>query len=153
MEIEEYLLLFGERIELNEYLEREKKRFEKNKFITAENWGNIINSQNFKCFYCETNLEIIQELILHKIIKPRKRGKYGYSGMHFELDHKNADNNDNNLENLVASCYYCNNDKSNTFSSSIFKKYFGFYKKESFEKLFEDSNINLTNKLKHNLKP
>ena len=34
---------------------------------------------------------------------------------------QNADKKDNKEENLVASCYYCNNDKLDTFISELFK--------------------------------
>ena len=124
MEISDYLKLFNCVIGLDEYLKFESIRFKKNKSISGDNWKTIIKNQHFKCYYCETSLEIIQEIILSKKINPRKRGRNAYSGMHFELDHKNADKDDNKLSNLVASCYYCNNDKSNTFDSEIFKKYF-----------------------------
>ena len=65
---------------------------------------------------------------------------------------KNAKNNDNNINNLVASCYYCNNDKSNTISSQIFKNYFGPDKGKSFSDLFKINNFTLTGELRHHFK-
>lgn len=69
--------------------------------------------------------------------------------MHFELDHKNANKKDNSPENLVAACYYCNNDKSNTFSSKIFKEYFGKQKNAGFENLFNNEKLSNTTQLRH----
>lgn len=143
--IDEYLELCKDEISLDEYLKFESERVD-------SNWVRLIENQNIKCYYCGTDLGIIQQLIINKIIRPRKRGVSGYSGLHFELDHKNADNNDNRAENLVASCYYCNNDKSDTFTSELFKSYFGLYKNQAFNKLFEDKKLVKTEKFRHNLK-
>ena len=149
MNIQEYLQQFNKKISFDDYLNHEKNRINKNK-IDPENWIRLIEVQNFKCYYCDTHLETIQEIIYNRLIDPRKRGEYGYSGMHFELDHKNANKNDNSTENLVAACYYCNNDKSNTFSSKIFKEYFGKPKRDGFENLFINQQLSKMNKLRHN---
>ncbi len=141
MNIEEYLLLFKIKISKEAYLDFEKKRMSNNSCISGIQWANLINEQNFSCFYCNTNIETIQELIYTGLINPRKRGVHGYSGFHFELDHKNANKIDNDVNNLVASCYFCNNDKSNTFSSEIFKNYFGKFKGKSFQELFDASKL------------
>lgn len=148
MNIQEYLQQFNKKISFDDYLRFEKNRINKNK-INPDNWVSLIKSQDFKCYYCDTHLETIQEIIYNRLIDPRKRGEYGYSGMHFELDHKNANKNDNSRENLVASCYYCNNDKSNTFSSKIFKEYFGKQKSAGFENLFNNEKMSKTNQLRH----
>lgn len=143
--VDEYLALCQEDISEDEYLRLEEKRVD-------NYWVGIVKKQELKCYYCKTHLQVIQQLILNRIIKPRKRGRSGYSGLHFELDHKNADKKDNNIENLVASCYYCNNDKSDTFASDIFKNYFGLYKNQAFNKLFKDQKLKMTYKFRHNLK-
>jgi 5-methylcytosine-specific restriction endonuclease McrA len=148
MNIQEYLQKFDKKISFDEYLKHEKNRINKNK-IDPGSWIRLIESQKFKCYYCNTDLETIQEIIYYRLIDPRKRGEYGFSGMHFELDHKNANKNDNSTENLVAACYYCNNDKSNTFSSKIFKDYFGKQKYVGFESLFNDKKLTKTNQLRH----
>jgi hypothetical protein len=150
--IEQYLNLCQDEISDTEYLELEKIRVANNYNIDKLDWIDIISQQKFTCYYCNTDLRVIQQLILRKIIKPRKRGKYGYSGLHFELDHKNAVNTDNRKENLVASCYYCNNDKSNTFTSEIFKKYFGLNRNKAFYNLFQDNQLKFSDKFHHNLK-
>jgi 5-methylcytosine-specific restriction endonuclease McrA len=104
-------------------------------------WTEIILRQNFTCYYCNTDIRDIQKLILKRIITLRKRGAFGYSGLHFELDHKNAIKEDNTPQNLVAACYYCNNDKSNTFSAEVFLSYFGPQRKVAFDKLLQDNEI------------
>lgn len=143
--IEEYLKLCQDEISEEEYLKLEERR-------VNSLWVKIIKNQELKCYYCKIDLRVIQQLIINRIIKPRKRGRTGYSGLHFELDHKNADKKDNCDENLVASCYYCNNDKSDTFASEIFKNYFGLYKNQAFKILFEDKKLKMTEKFRHNLK-
>ena len=152
MTIDKFINLCAVKINTNEYLKFEKERKDKSGNISGEIWIKLIINQGFKCYYCNTNIEIIQELIFNKIINPRKRGTSSYSGMHFEVDHKNANNNDNNINNLVASCYYCNNDKSNTISSQIFKNYFGPDKGKSFSDLFKTNNFTLTGELRQHFK-
>lgn len=151
MEKDEYLSLFENQITVAEYLKFEKERIKK-KGIKGDNWIDIIKKQEFKCYYCDTHLNIIQELIIHKKIGLRKRGKFGFSGMHFEVEHKDSDKNNNKLENLSAACYYCNNDKSNTIKSDVFKNYFGISKNEAFEKLFIDSKLQQADLLRHHYK-
>lgn len=153
MEIKEYLNLCENKLEVEDYLNLEKSRMDgnSNNPISGNDWVKIIKGQSLKCFYCDTDLEIIQELIFNGIINPRKRGVGGYSGMHFELDHKNANKKDNSSINLAAACYYCNNDKSNTISSEIFKKHFGFHKRKAFIELFEINKFSMTETLRHHL--
>lgn len=146
-----YLKKFEETDTLDKYLEYESKRIKNLSKISPLVWINKLVEQEMKCFYCGTDLKIIQSLLLAKVINPRKRGKYGYSGMHFEIDHKNANKHDNSNENIVAACYYCNNDKSNTISHEIFKKYFGKQKSISFLSLIKDKGINIEKLYRHNL--
>ncbi len=150
--IDEYLHWCQEDISLDEYFEFEKVRAKALYKVSPIEWINIIRVQSLKCFYCDTDLQLIQRLILENIIKPRKRGPDRYSGLHFELDHKNANKKDNRFENIVASCYYCNNDKSNTFDSAVFKKYFGANKNIAFKQLCIDNNLRPTDKFRHHLK-
>ena len=49
-------------------------------------------------------------------------------------------------------CHYYNNNKSNTFDSEIFKKYFAPKRRESFENLAKEFEIIEKQTLKHNLK-
>jgi 5-methylcytosine-specific restriction endonuclease McrA len=154
LSIEEYISLCKDEITLEDYLILEIKRVSNNSTfpIRAPTWAEIIVKQQMKCYYCGTDLRIIQQLIVNGVIKPRKRGTGGYSGLHFELDHKNCDKTNNTEENLVASCYYCNNDKSNTISCETFRDYFGRHKQDAFMTLFEDSTLPNTDKYRHHLK-
>lgn len=135
----------------DEYLMLEERRY-RSKRMEGPEWIRILNRQILKCYYCETDLRIIQQLIINRAIKPRKRGPDGYSGIHFELDHKDADKNNNETTNLVACCYYCNNDKSNTITSEVFKEYFAPYRHRSFKRLCADHDIAHTDKFRHDLK-
>lgn len=150
--IDQYLGWCQDEITIEQYLQFEKKRVNKLFEIEPMQWVTLLKRQNLKCYYCETELNVIQQLILKGFIKPRKRGPDSYSGLHFELDHKNCDKKDNCPENIVASCYYCNNDKSNTIDSDTFKKYFGVHKKNSFKFLCQAVQLNSTDKYRHNLK-
>ena len=150
--IEQYLQLCQDEILEEEYYFFEEKRIFNYNKISSSNWIEIIKKQYNRCYYCNTDIRIIQHLIINKILKPRKRGVYGYSGLHLELEHKNADKKDNSFENLVASCYYCNNDKSNTISSEYFKKYFGPSKNSAFQKMIKDHLPIVSDKFHHNLK-
>jgi hypothetical protein len=141
---EQYLSFCQADLNELEYLKFEKKRKD-------ERWSKLIKQQKFKCFYCNTDIRDIQKIILCSIIKMRKRGSYGFSGLHFELDHKDADNKDNNPENIVAACYYCNNDKSNTITCDVFKNYFGQQRNIAFKKILKDFKIKKDSFFKHHL--
>lgn len=140
----EYLELCSFDLNKDQYLKLETRR----KGIV---WAELVIGQQFKCYYCNTDIRNIQKLILKRIIKLRKRGAYGYSGLHFELDHKNSNKEDNSSQNLVAACYYCNNDKSNTISEEVFLNYFGPQRKIAFDKLFQDNNFKSNDLFVHNL--
>lgn len=69
-----------------------------------------------KCFYCGITENQISELFQKKkIFTNRKRGKK------LEIERLVPNEPYNNLENLVFSCYWCNNAKTDTFSSQEFK--------------------------------
>ncbi len=140
-----------------EHLNSLKKGLSKAGYLVLEenrkdsDWVRIINEQHFKCYYCNTDIRTIQKLILNHLIGLRKRGLSGYSGLHFELDHKNSNKEDNSSQNLVAACYYCNNDKSNTICEQVFLNYFGPQRKIAFDKLFIDNNLVSDDLFVHNL--
>lgn len=139
----EYLNNCSFRLADVQYLELEKRR-------KGNVWISIITKQEFKCYYCESDIRDIQKLICNRIIGLRKRGKLGFSGLHLELDHKNANKQDNSIANLVAACYYCNNDKSNVINDVIFLNYFGPQRKRVFYKLLHDYLIYSDNFFMHN---
>ncbi|ADQ18525.1 HNH endonuclease [Leadbetterella byssophila DSM 17132] len=152
MTIDEYLSQFKEEISLDEYFTLEEIRFKKKKNFGSSDWVELIKSQELKCYYCNTDLRLIQQLIMAKVIMPRKRGNYGYSGLHFELDHKNFNVNDNSPSNLVASCYFCNNDRSNLISDVIYKNYLGKARRSAFQELFDSLNFEQRDSIRHHLK-
>jgi hypothetical protein len=141
MNIKEYLKLANKKLTIEAYLSYERKRMSRNKYIKPDAWCNLMVNQNMCCYYCETPLTIIQSLIKNNKINLRKRGLFGYSGLHFELEHKDARKSNNNPENLAASCYYCNNDKSNTISSGVYKFYFSETRKNAYMRLCHDNSI------------
>ena len=149
--IDQYLELCQVDLDEDAYLQLEERRYRPKRMGGAA-WVRILRDQNLRCFYCETDLRVIQRLIINGVIKPRKRGPDGLSGIHFELDHKDADKNNNEAANLVACCYYCNNDKSNTIPSGIFKAYFAPCRQQSFMRLCADHGIAHTDKFRHNLR-
>jgi hypothetical protein len=144
--IDDYLSGFKP-IDKEKYLEKELERI-KPKQISAY-YKKKFEAKEFKCFYCDIDIRIIQELIYKRIIDPRKRGKKGYSGMHFEIEHKDSDNKNNNECNIEFCCYYCNNDKSNTISAKTFKEYFGKKRGEAFKELYKTVKLGNISNLKY----
>jgi hypothetical protein len=134
---QEYIDSVDKNLTGDEYLLRESKR--KNL-----QWAALVRAQDFKCCYCDTDIRLIQTLICNKVIGLRKRGLWGYSGLHLELEHKNADNQDNEISNLAAACYYCNNDKSDTISYEVYCKYFGPKRKEIFNHLINAKKLDVS---------
>lgn len=126
------------------YLELEAKR-------KGSQWSDLVCNQEFKCYYCETDIRLIQKLIQNGLINMRKRGLSGFSGLHFELEHKNADNKDNSPNNLAAVCYYCNNDKSNTITEDVYKRYFAPKRKMAFDQLLAESGLQAEEGFLHNI--
>lgn len=141
MEHEEYL---NKQIleDKDTYLDREFERIKKYKNKSmAEIFIDKLKAQNLCCYYCNTDIRIIQSLIMNHIIECRKRGKYGFSGMNFEIEHLDSENTNDLSENIAAVCYYCNNDKSNTIGSDIYKKHFGALKNKAFEELLKEHKL------------
>jgi len=69
-----------------------------------------------KCFYCGITENQITELFQRKkIYTKRNRGKK------LEIERLLPNEPYDNLKNLVFSCYWCNNAKTDTFSSDEFK--------------------------------
>tara|TARA_Y100000768_G_C23540240_1_gene478905 strand:+ start:65 stop:535 length:471 start_codon:yes stop_codon:yes gene_type:complete len=138
--ISNYLKRFN-KYSKEEYIDLEYKRVNKDKSKNAELFKKKLAEQKLCCYFCNTDIRDIQSLIKNNLIYPRKRGKYGYSGMHFEIEHLNADKTNNAESNIVLACYYCNNDKSNTIEPEIFKEFFGKQKSVSYKYLMEEKNI------------
>ena len=69
-----------------------------------------------KCYYCGiTEIQINELFQKKKIYTKRNRGKK------LEIERLLPNEPYNNIENLVFSCYWCNNAKTDTFSSEEFK--------------------------------
>lgn len=123
---------------------RVKKYFSSNKkkLVNFENYDDFrdwyfheLYFYNNKCYYCETSIFIIRELLNNNIIQYRKSGN-GFRGDNFEIDRINPFDG-YNRENCVLSCYYCNNDKSNTFNYQIYKEFIGPSKKETWKQIYK----------------
>jgi 5-methylcytosine-specific restriction endonuclease McrA len=119
---------------IKEFIETEKIRVgklyskkHKQGFLTKSSFTewfiNQFKKQNYKCFYCETSIFDIRQLIVDKKLLPRKIG-FGFRGPKLEVE-KMINEIGYKPENCVLSCYYCNNDKSSIFDSTVYKSYFG----------------------------
>lgn len=90
-------------------------------------------AQNYCCYYCETSIFTIRELIEKEKLKARRTG-YGSRGPVLEID-KKVNSEGYNRDNCVLSCYYCNNDKSSIFNGDEYKTHFGANRKKHFHYL------------------
>jgi hypothetical protein len=95
---------------------------------------NELDNNRHTCHYCNTDILEIRQLINDGVISGRAVSNSGLRGPNLEIDRKDPfalyDH-----QNCVLSCYYCNNDKSNTFSYDIYKKIFGSLRRESWVEL------------------
>jgi hypothetical protein len=91
---------------------------------------------DYKCHYCETSLFDIRRLLNAGIINGRLVRGGSLRGPNFELDRTDPFGEYSEV-NCVLSCYYCNNDKSNTFSYEIYKNTIGPNRHESLKFLIE----------------
>ena len=74
--------------------------------------------QDKKCFYCEIPEDKLVELINSEKVKTNRA-----RGRKLELDRKDAESLlYDNLDNFVFACYWCNNAKTDTFTSIEFKE-------------------------------
>lgn len=123
--------------DVNAYISEEKSRIEKyfkqnkqkltgytNKNTFVDWYLKELEENECKCHYCKTSILTIRELINKNQIKGRKVRGNGWRGPNFELDRKDP-NGAYSESNCVLCCYYCNNDKSNTFSYDTYAKIIG----------------------------
>jgi hypothetical protein len=93
-------------------------------------YKNQHNIQNGKCYYCNSDEQIIATL-LEKKFQYRKRTT---RGKHLEVERRDSKDNLYTEENCVLACYFCNNDKSDIFSDEEYLEYLkdrkGFFIKE-----------------------
>jgi hypothetical protein len=97
-----------------------------------------LEKNDFKCHYCDTSILQIRQLLNNELMRGRKVGKNGNGlrGPNFEIDKKNPFGSYNE-ENCVLSCYYCNNDKSNTFDYKTYKDIVGPARKNVWDTLLK----------------
>ncbi len=93
-----------------------------------------IQEQDNKCHYCEISIFDYRRLINSDIIKGRRVRGEGLRGPNLEIDRMNP-NGIYTSENCVLSCYYCNNDKSNTFDYQTYLNTIGPSRKIAIQKL------------------
>lgn len=73
--------------------------------------------ENSRCEYCETSLKEIRNLINNNKIRNKRSDTRGYN---LELDRKEP-NYEYYKDNVVLSCYWCNNAKTDEFTYKEFK--------------------------------
>ena len=76
-------------------------------------------SHERKCFYCGITEEEIRILVDSERVTTKR---IATRGRKLELDRKKPELPYDNIENIVFSCYWCNNAKTDTFTSDEFKK-------------------------------
>jgi len=89
-----------------------------------------------KCHYCKTSILDLRRLLNAGLIKGRKVKGAGLRGPNLEIDKKDP-NGVYEWRNCVLSCYYCNNDKSNTFDYGTYLDIIGPAKKHALEILIK----------------
>ena len=117
------------------YSTKHKKGF-RTKQIFVDWYIEKIKEQGYKCYYCDTSIFDIEDLIAAGKLKTRKI-RYGERGPKLEIDRK-INENGYNKNNCVLSCYYCNNDKSYIIDSIDYKLNFGMNRNKYFSQLIKD---------------
>jgi hypothetical protein len=87
-----------------------------------------------KCHYCKTSILDIRMLLNAGLIAGRLVKGGGLRGPNFEIDRMNP-NGIYEWRNCVLSCYYCNNDKSNTFDYQTYIDIIGPAKRHAWQLL------------------
>jgi len=117
------------------YSKKHKKGFPtKDAFLDW--YSKQIQSQRYKCYYCETSILDIKSLIEKGKLKTRKT-RYSVRGPVLEID-RNINDKGYSPNNCVLSCYYCNNDKSYITDGDDYKTNFGESRKRYFRKLIDE---------------
>lgn len=99
-------------------------------------------TQENKCHYCDTSILEIRMLLNANLVSGRRVRGTGMRGPNLEVDRRYAFG-EYNEGNCVLSCYYCNNDKSNTFDYDVYKYIIGPAKKSAWLELLSRLNLNL----------
>jgi len=100
-------------------------------------YQNQLRAQNGSCFYCETPIVVIREIvdraasdatIFHQL---RKVGNSGVRGRSLEVERRDP-NAEYSSVNCRLACYFCNNDKSYVYTEADYKEFFGSARKRHF---------------------
>lgn len=118
---------------INRYVKSKHSNFINKKGL-ADWYVSQLKKYDCKCYYCETSIHDIVNLIKKGSLKTRAVRGGGVRGPVLEID-KNEDIYSENT--CVLSCYYCNNDKSYTLDKVEYKKYFGENRRKYFQSLIE----------------
>jgi hypothetical protein len=121
------LYLTEERTRINKYYKtnRTGKLAHFQNLDQFENWYfDLLNDQQLRCHYCDISILSIRHLLNENLIQGRLVKSNSYRGPNFEFDRKDP-HGPYNQDNCVVCCYYCNNDKSNTFTYNVYKEIIG----------------------------
>ena len=100
-----------------------------NNFSSYDEFDDWYFKQEKKCEYCKIKEEDVRYIVLNGILKSKRFPENGQlkqgkaRGYYLEVDRKDSDEN-YSAENCVLACYFCNNDKSDVFDFSAYKKFF-----------------------------
>jgi hypothetical protein len=83
-----------------------------------------IKNNDCKCHYCKVSILEVRLLLNNGVIHGRSVKGNGLRGPNFEIDRKNPVGQ-YDVNNCVLSCYFCNNDKSNTFDYTTYLNVIG----------------------------
>lgn len=100
---------------------------------------NQLHNQQLRCHYCNISILSIRQLLNANLIQGRLVRGESYRGPNFELDRMNP-NEPYSVVNCVLSCYYCNNDKSNTFTYDVYHRLIGPAKGVAMSSLLREIN-------------
>lgn len=138
----DYLLKFRDtKLSVRGLLDMGQKKIKENETNSLLGFSNPLSFLNWwilawkkqegKCIYCDVQFSDINSLIDSGKLKTRSGKGNSCRGPFPEVERINGFDGLNvySEENCALICYYCNNDKSNVYSSSDYKKYFGPAKK------------------------
>jgi 5-methylcytosine-specific restriction endonuclease McrA len=103
-------------------------------------WEERFRLQKGSCYYCETSILLIAELIKEKQLPARKVAGNGFRGSNLEVERLDS-HGPYDRANCVLACYYCNNDKSYTSNADDYRTFFGPARKAYYEMLATKANI------------
>jgi hypothetical protein len=102
-------------------------------------WMTCWNRQEGACCYCETKFSDLDKAIESGKLKQSVRGDRIRGGKFPEVERTKSDAEQNvySAENCALACYYCNNDKSNVYSTEDYRKHLAPAKRRHIELLLK----------------